>query len=173
MDTITDEDVELKREWLIEHIEQSSPEEIFEELKNNSNCLHQAKEVCNNARISLPKAIEQLNQAMSSPGLTYGASGPIREALERVKATLASMKDVPEMVITESHVVKYMKDYAAENEIEHVSIQFTAKDKEFPNSRDNLFFYCNNRGHSGSSTRSIAEANGRLDLEMSRLGAKV
>ena len=161
-------------EALMQHIEQSSKEELFEELKNYRNCLHDAKEVCNNARIRLPQALENLEKAIEEHWHPSKAETPMNVAHEAIKMTLADMMTTVEpLPVSEKQVVGYLKDYAAENDIEHVSIQFTATDKKFPDSRDNLFFYCNNRGHSGQSSRSIREAKSRLVDEMDRLGAKV
>ena len=156
---------------LMVHVDESTPEQLADELKALRNGLHDCKEVCNNARLRLPQALEEIEQAMERVGQPHEVGGPLARAFEAVTLTLAAMKGVPENKVSEKQVVQYLKDYAAENDIEHVSIQYTATDKKFPDSRENLFFYCNNRGHSGQSTRSIKEANTRLVEQMDKQGA--
>ena len=163
MNTLTDEETAL-----LAHVENSTTEQIAEELKTLRDGLHQAKEVCNNARLRLPRAIFDLEILLGESALL---GGPVSRAHDQIQKTLDDMKDVPENKVTEKQVVQYLEDYAVENKLDNVSIQYTATDKKFPDSRDNLFFYCTNSGHSGQSTRSIKEANTRLVEQMDKQGA--
>lgn len=162
---------EYEDQLLREHIEQSTPEELFEELKNYSECQHQAKNVCNDARIRLPRALEEIEQAMERVGQPHEVGGPLAKAFEAVTLTLSAMKGVPENKVSEKQVVQYLEDYAVENKLDHVSIQYTATDKKHTNSRKNILFYCNKRGHSGMSSKSIDDSLGKLGVYMDKLGA--
>lgn len=166
MNTLTDEETAL-----LAHVENSTTEQIAEELKTLRDGLHQAKEVCNNARLRLPEAIENIEQGMSRLGLPHEVTKPIMKAFESVVLTLADMKNVQPMPVTEKQVVQFMADFVANNKIDHISIQYTLTNKKVPTSRENLQFYCNKRGHSGMSSKSIDDSLGKLGVYMDKQGA--
>ena len=161
MKTLTDERIAIEQ-----HVAESTHEQLADELENNCNCLHQAKEVCNNARIRLPKAIEELELAMRILGQPHNIGGPISKALAAVTLTLADMKDVKPMAASERHVVQFMQELASANNLSHFSIQL---DRPDGTRKGKPSYYCNRRGHSGQSS-SLELALGSIKLEMSRLG---
>jgi len=162
MKTLTDERIAIEQ-----HVAESTHEQLADELENNCECLHDAKTVCNNARIRLPQAIEAINKAMVRLEMVdkpHDVTGPLAKAFEAITLTLHDMKtNVQPMPVSEKQVVRFMKDYVGANNIDHVSFQYTESDKA-------LFFYCNNRNHSGGSSKSLSHALGEIKLEMSRLG---
>ena len=170
MDTITDEDAAL-----MQHIETSSKYDLHDEITALRNGLHDCKTVCNNAAIRLPEAINAIEKAMTRLDMIdkpHDVTGPLVKAFEAITLTLHDMKtNVEPMPISESQVIKYMKTYVRKNNLDRMSIQFDRGTKE--RREGNLGFYCNSRAHSGYSSHSTEEAKGRLDLELSRLGAKV
>ena len=143
---------EEREQELVNYVKTSTPEHIAEELQNNSDLMHDVKTVCNNARIRLPKAIEELELAMRILGQPHDVGGPIAKAFQAVTLTLEDMKNVQPIPISEKQVVKYMKDYVRGNNLDHMSIQFDRGTKE--RRQGHLGFYCNKRAHSGYSSHS-------------------
>lgn len=160
-----------ERKALENHVNESTPAEIADELESNCDCLHSVKTVCNNANIRLPTAIDQINEAMAELiklGNPHAITGPLAKAFEAITLTIADMKgNIDPLPVTEGQVVQFLKDESKSRKLFSVSVQF------MPACETVKEFYqwsLHDRGHCEVSFKSIAEAQEKLDVCLDQIG---